>query len=200
MQQFPDAESITIILASSSPYRRQLLERLGLEFRIENPAIDETALAGETPEDLVSRLALAKATVVSNQESGSLVIGSDLCASLAGQLLGKPGTTQRAIDQLQKFSGQLVEFYTAVAVVAAESAFSEVLTVATRVRFRVLDISTIRHYVAIEQPLDCAGSFKSEALGISLFESVESSDPTALVGLPLIATCSLLGAAGIAIP
>jgi septum formation protein len=173
-----------IILASTSPYRRELLSRLRLPFTTRSPEVREDALEGEAPEAMAARLALAKARSIA--VPAAIVIGSDQVASLDGRLLRKPGTVDAAIDQLRAAQGRAVLFHTAVAVVAADS--GEILQHVdrTEVRFRRLDSAALEQYVRLESPLDCAGSFKSEGLGVALFERISSEDPTALVGLPLI--------------
>lgn len=187
-----------LVLASSSPYRRALLERLRLKFSTLAPEVDETALEGEMPSALALRLARLKASTGSLSAPGAVVIGSDQVAECDGLALGKPGTSERAESQLMMLQGRSVHFHTAVSVTDGHGEHTE--SVLTTVRMRVLDAAQIRRYVRLEQPLDCAGAFKSEALGISLMESLESEDPTALVGLPLIATIRLLGRFGIALP
>lgn len=189
-----------LVLGSTSPYRRQLLQRLGLPFSVFAPAVDETPHAGETPRDLALRLALAKARAVAAQHPGAVVIGSDQVADLAGQPLGKPGTHERATAQLRQMSGHSVVFQTALAVVCQETGFEQVDLAAVSVRFRALSDAEIERYLHAEQPYDCAGSAKSEGLGISLLDAIDSDDPTALVGLPLIRTCRLLRAAGMVLP
>lgn len=190
----------SLILASTSPYRRELLSRLRMPFDIVSPDVDETPMAAETPPSLAWRLALAKADSVASQFPASIVIGSDQVADLDGQPLGKPGTHENAILQLSRMRGQLVLFHTAVAVVCAENGFQQVELSTVRVHFRDLTDSEIEVYLRTEKPYDCAGSAKSEGLGISLLESIESDDPTALIGLPLIRTSRLLRAAGIPLP
>ena len=187
----------TLILASTSRYRHELLSRLRLPFEVRSPEVDETPHAGELPAALAQRLALAKAQAVASQQPLAVVIGSDQVADLDGIPIGKPGTHQRAAAQLRAMSGRSVVFQTAVAVVCMASGFSGAALVPVRVRFRHLADGEIEHYLRAEQPYDCAGSAKSEALGIALLESIESDDPTALVGLPLIQTCALLRRAGI---
>lgn len=186
-----------LILGSTSPYRRELLARLRIPFDVAAPDVDETALAHETPIALAQRLALAKARAVAAQFPGCVVIGSDQVAELDGQPLGKPGTHDRAVAQLQWMSGKTVIFHTAVAVVCLESGFAQADLAKISVRFRDLTESEIENYLHAETPYDCAGSAKSEGLGIALLEAIDNDDPTALVGLPLIRTCSLLRAAGI---
>ncbi|HVI58445.1 MAG TPA: Maf family nucleotide pyrophosphatase [Luteimonas sp.] len=187
-----------LVLASASPYRRELLERLRLPFETLRPEVDETPLASETPGALVERLALAKARAVAAQRPDAWVVGSDQAAELDGAPLGKPGARDAAIAQLGAMSGRTIAFRTAVAVVRGDQVFAALDT--TRVRFRTLSAGEISRYVDAEQPFDCAGSFKSEGLGITLFAAIESSDPTALVGLPLIAIADLLRQAGFALP
>ncbi len=186
-----------LILGSTSRYRRELLERLRIPFDVVSPEVDETPLAGELPAAMAQRLALAKAHAVAAQFAGTVVIGSDQVADLDGAAIGKPGTHERAVEQLRTMSGRSVVFQTAVAVVRADAGFEAVALVPVTVRFRTLTDAQITHYLNAEQPYDCAGSAKSEALGIALLESIDSSDPTALVGLPLIQTCALLRQAGI---
>ncbi len=184
-----------LILASTSRYRRELLERLRLPFTAESPAVDETAEPGEAPDLLAERLAEAKARAVAARHPGAVVIGSDQVAACAGLKLGKPGTPDRARAQLAAASGQVVVFHTAVAIVGPGGL--ERHRDETRVRFRTLSAAGIARYVELEAPLDCAGSFKSEGLGVALFEAVQSEDPTALVGLPLIWVAAALARAGL---
>ncbi|GAB3470119.1 Maf family nucleotide pyrophosphatase [Polaromonas eurypsychrophila] len=189
----------TLILGSTSRYRRELLTRLTIPFEVASPEVDETPLPGEAPAQLALRLALAKARAVAANFPHAVVIGSDQVADLNGLPLGKPGSHERAVAQLHQMHGQTVIFQTAVAVVCAESGFEQVELAAVKVKFRELNDDEIEIYLRIEQPYDCAGSAKSEGLGIALLESIESDDPTALVGLPLIRTCRMLRAAGIAL-
>ena len=189
-----------LILGSTSPYRRALLQRLRLDFPVAAPDVDETALPGEAPRDLALRLALAKAHAVAAHNPGAVVIGSDQVADLAGQPLGKPGTHERATAQLRQMSGHSVIFQTAVAVVCPETGFEQVDLAPDVVRFRELSDAEIERYLRAEQPYDCAGSAKSEGLGISLLDAIDSDDPTALIGLPLIRTCRMLRAAGLVLP
>jgi septum formation protein len=186
----------TLILASTSRYRHELLSRLRCPFEVVAPGVDETPLPGEPPSALALRLALAKAQAVAASHPQALVIGSDQVAELDGQAIGKPGTHANAVMQLSSMSGREVSFQTALAVVCLASAFSRAELVTVRVRFRQLTASEIETYLRLEQPYDCAGSAKCETLGISLLESIYSDDPTALVGLPLIRTSALLRAAG----
>lgn len=187
-----------LILASTSPYRRELLQRLRLEFEVARPEVDESPLPGETPSVLAQRLARAKAAAIAMQSPLAWVIGSDQVADLGGRALGKSGDRDGAIAQLQDMSARPVAFRTAVCVMRGGISFDALDT--TVVQFRTLDHAEIERYVDAEQPFDCAGSFKSEGLGIALFEAIETRDPTALVGLPLIATAQLLRRAGYALP
>ncbi|MGY8894166.1 MAG: Maf family protein [Burkholderiales bacterium] len=189
-----------LILGSTSVYRAELLERLRLPFTKARPEVDETPLPNESPSALAQRLALAKAQAVASLNPSALVIGSDQVADLNGQPLGKPGNFERAVAQLTAMSGQLVIFHTAVALVCHESGFSQQETAVVRVRFRDLSREEIERYVRAEEPYDCAGSAKSEGLGVSLLASMDNDDPTALIGLPLITTCKLLRAAGVVVP
>ena len=189
-----------LVLGSTSVYRRELLQRLRLPFTVAAPAVDETPLPGEPPAQLAQRLALAKAHAVAALHPEAVVIGSDQVADLAGQPLGKPGNHARATAQLQRMRGHTVVFHTAVAVVCHASGFAQGELAPVRVRFRELSDAEIERYLRAEQPYDCAGSAKSEGLGISLLEAIDSDDPTALIGLPLIRTCRLLRAAGLVLP
>ena len=189
-----------LVLGSTSVYRRELLQRLRLPFTVAAPAVDETPLPGEPPAQLAQRLALAKAHAVATLHPEAVVIGSDQVADLAGQPLGKPGDHARATAQLQRMRGHTVVFHTAVAVVCHASGFVQTDLAPVRVRFRELSDAEIERYLRSEQPYDCAGSAKSEGLGISLLEAIDSDDPTALIGLPLIRTCRLLRAAGLVLP
>ena len=188
-----------LILGSTSRYRRELLERLNTPFTVVGPDVDETPAKDEAPRALALRLALAKARAVAARHPEAVVIGSDQVADLHGTPLGKPGTHERAVLQLQRMRGQTVVFQTAVAVVCAATQFEEVDLAAVKVRFRDLSDAEIESYLRTEQPYDCAGSAKSEGLGIALLASIDNDDPTALVGLPLIRTCRMLRAAGIAL-
>lgn len=189
-----------LILGSTSRYRRELLERLRLPFQVVSPGVDETPLPQETPAALAQRLALAKAQAVADLHPEAWVIGSDQVADLHGQPLGKPGTHERAVAQLQQMSGQTVVFQTAVAVVCGTTGFARCELAPVRVVFRTLTNDQIERYLRAETPYDCAGSAKSEGLGITLLERIDNDDPTALVGLPLIRTVGLLRAAGLALP
>lgn len=187
----------TLILGSTSRYRRELLQRLRLPFDVVSPQVDETPLPGEAPAALALRLALAKAHAVAARHPEAVVIGSDQVADLAGQAIGKPGHHDAAVQQLRRMSGREVVFQTAVAVVCAATGYERTLLAPVTVQFRVLADNEIEHYLRLEQPYDCAGSAKSEGLGVALLSAIHSDDPTALVGLPLIRTCTLLREAGI---
>lgn len=186
-----------IVLASTSRYRRALLERLGLSFGTVSPRVDETRLPGEAPEALVRRLAEAKARAVIEANPDALIIGSDQVACIDDQVLGKPGGRERAIEQLGRASGRVVTFLTGLCLLDAASGEASTLVEPFRVHFRALGPEQIAGYVDREQPFDCAGSFKSEGLGIALFERMEGDDPNALVGLPLIRLISMLQRAGV---
>jgi septum formation protein len=186
-----------LILASTSRYRHELLSRLRLPFEVCAPEVDETPLTGETPAALALRLALAKARAVARLKPQAIVIGSDQVADLQGQALGKPGSHERAVQQLHRMRGRQVLFHTAVAVARSDTGFERGLLASVKVRFRDLGDAEIEHYLRTEQPYDCAGSAKCETLGIALLSAIESDDPTALIGLPLIRTCELLRQAGI---
>lgn len=189
--------SPALILGSTSRYRRELLERLRLPFQVVSPQVDEIPLPGEPPAALATRLALAKARAVAALHPQAVVIGSDQVADVDGQPVGKPGDHARATAQLRAMSGRSIVFQTGVAVVRLDTGFESAHLVPVTVRFRELDDEDIERYLQAEQPYDCAGSAKAETLGIALLRSIESDDPTALVGLPLIRTCELLRAAGL---
>lgn len=186
-----------VVLGSTSPYRRELLSRLRLPFDTARPEVDETPQTGESPAALAQRLALAKAHEVASRYPDAVVIGSDQVADLDGEPLGKPGTHERAVLQLQRMRGRTVVFQTAVAVVCLATGFEAIELAPVRVVFRDLDDGEIERYLLAEQPYDCAGSAKSEGLGIALLERIDNDDPSALVGLPLIRTCQMLRAAGV---
>lgn len=189
-----------LILASTSRYRAELLRRLQIPFTQEAPGSDETPGAGEAPAALARRLALAKARAVAARHPQAWVIGSDQVCACDGALLGKPGSKDRALEQLRCLSGRSAQFHTAVALVRHTSGQALEGADLTTVRFRTLDAAQIERYVEAEPSLDCAGSFQSEGLGIALCAAIESCDPTALVGLPLVVLCGLLQEAGIAVP
>lgn len=195
----PGSASRRLILGSTSRYRRELLQRLRLAFDVEAPQVDETPQPGEAPAALARRLALAKAQAVARRHPQAVVIGSDQVADLSGEPLGKPGTHERAVAQLRRMSGQTVVFQTALSVVCLASGFEQTDLAPVRVRFRHLGDAEIEAYLRAEEPYDCAGSARSEGLGVALLEAIESDDPTALVGLPLIRTCRMLRAAGVAV-
>ena len=181
-----------LILASSSVYRRQLLERLQRPFNVDSPDVDESVLPDETPEAYVERLAVAKATAVAARHPHALVIGSDQTCVCRGRIVGKPGSVERAVAQLQAASGQTVRFLTGVCVTGIAAGVNTVWTVRTDAVFRELDDAEIRRYLAQEPALDSAGAFKSEGLGISLLAAMHGDDPTALIGLPLITLSATL--------
>ena len=187
-----------LILASTSVYRRELLQRLRIPFEVISPNVDETPLTGESTLDLALRLANAKAATVAKEHPHAWVIGSDQVADLCGAVIGKPGNFERALAQLQLMRGQTVTFYTALCLMKSD--IQTTLNVPTEVTFRKLPDDALESYLLAEEPYDCAGSAKSEGLGISLLESIKSDDPTALIGLPLIALTGLLRDAGFVIP
>jgi len=193
------SKSRQLILGSTSAYRRELLARLHIPFEVAAPDVDETPLPGEAPNEMAKRLSLAKARAVAVRFPQAVVIGSDQVADLNGLSLGKPGTHDKAVAQLRHMRGQTVVFQTAVAVVCLETGFEQRSLAAVRVKFRDLTNDEIENYLQIERPYDCAGSAKSEGLGIALLDAIDSDDPTALIGLPLIRTCQMLRAAGVAL-
>ena len=186
-----------LVLASTSRYRRALLARLGLAFDVEPPAVDETALAGEAPAATACRLAEAKARNVASRYANALVIGSDQVADADGVAIGKPGDHAAAASQLRLLAGRTVVFHTAIALVDARSGRCAVRLVDVATRFRNLSDAAIEHYLQRERPYDCAGSIRSEGLGIALVEAIESDDPSALIGLPLITVIDLLRGEGV---
>ncbi len=196
----PTNSGLTLILASTSPYRRALLERLRIPFQTVSPDADETPLATEQPAQTAERLALAKARSVQSRHPRSLIIGSDQVAFCDGLRLDKPGNHASAMRQLQHASGKSVSFITAIALLNATSDRTQIRVVSTAVKFRVLSDDEIERYLRLEPAYDCAGSAKAEALGISLIESIESPDPSALIGLPLIALCTMLREEGVPLP
>lgn len=187
-----------LILASTSPYRQELLQHLQIPFRVEAAAVDETPLPDEAPEALVCRLAEAKAQAVAHRNPQAVVIGADQMAVCGTRILGKPGNAERAVEQLGWMQGQAVEFLNGIAIVAASG--TEIFLVPYRIVLRALTSMEIERYVARDQPLDCAGSFRSEGLGISLVKRMEGEDPHALMGLPLIALCRVLRKLGYPLP
>jgi septum formation protein len=191
------ADPPALFLASTSPYRRALLERLRLPFSTEPPGVEEAGGGAEAPAVRAHRLALAKALAVAGRRPGAVVIGSDQVAECQGHVLGKPGTAAVAREQLAAASGTTVAFHTAVAVLHADGVTREMHTDLTRVRFRRLGAAEIERYVALDEPFDCAGSFRAEGLGVALFEAIESDDPTGLIGLPLIWLSGALARAGL---
>ena len=197
MSDLPKARAL--ILGSTSPYRRELLERLRLPFEVQRPEVDETPLDGETPVALAQRLAMAKAQAVAQRFPQAIVIGSDQVADLHGKPLGKPGNHANAVKQLQRMRGQTVVFQTAVAVVCQATGFAQCELAQVKVVFRDFSDESLQHYLHTEQPYDCAGSAKSEGLGIVLLARIDNQDPTALVGLPMLLTCRLLRAAGLSV-
>lgn len=189
-----------LVLGSTSPYRRELLARLGLPFISDAPRVDEAPRPAEAPRALALRLAQDKAREVASRHPGAIVIGADQVADLDGEPLGKPGTHERARSQLRRMSGRTVIFQTALCVARPATGFEQAELAAVEVRFRTLTDAEIERYLHAEQPYDCAGSAKSEGLGIALLEAIHSDDPTALIGLPLIRTARLLRAAGLTLP
>ncbi|MDB5953486.1 Maf family nucleotide pyrophosphatase [Ramlibacter sp.] len=193
----PDSAARRLVLGSTSVYRRELLSRLRLPFSVEPPHVDETPRPGEAPAALARRLAAAKAQAVAQQHPDAIVIGSDQVADLDGEPLGKPGNHDNAVAQLRRMRGRTVIFQTALSVLCNETGFAQHDVAPVRVRFRELEDDEIEAYLRAEQPYDCAGSARSEGAGIALLEAIESDDPTALIGLPLIRTCRMLRAAGL---
>lgn len=186
-----------LVLASTSPFRRELLARLGIPFAVTDPRTDETPLADESPESTALRLAEAKARAVAPDFPDALIIGSDQVAVLDGQVFGKPGTHEKAVAQLQAMRGRTVNFFTGLCLLDAHDGTAKVCGIPTLVSFRALEDTEIENYLRREQPYNCAGAAKSEGLGIALIERVHGEDPNALVGLPLIALCGLLKNAGL---
>jgi len=189
-----------IVLASTSRYRRELLARLHLPFLVAPPSVDEAHRPGESPRAAALRLAQEKARAVAARHPGALVIGSDQVAELEGTPIGKPGEFAAALEQLERMAGREVWFHTALAVLDVPSGEIQVDDVPTRVRFRSLPRTTLEAYLRLDSPFDCAGAAKIEAAGIALVESVESNDPTALIGLPLIRLTTMLTSRGIEVP
>ena len=191
------AFSRPLILGSTSRYRKELLSRLGLPFEVAAPEVDETPQPNEAPKDLALRLALAKARAVACKYPDAVVIGSDQVADLEGEPLGKPGNHSNAVKQLKRMRGKTVIFQTALSVVCVATGFEQTDLAAVKVTFRDLTDAEIESYLKAEEPYDCAGSAKSEGLGIALLAAIDNDDPTALIGLPLIRTCHMLRAAGV---
>ncbi|WP_334154785.1 Maf family protein [Tepidimonas sp.] len=200
METFAPAQPRPIVLGSTSPYRRELLARLRLPFETVAPQVDETPLPGESPARLAQRLARAKAETVAQRHPQAIVIGSDQVVDLDGAALGKPGTHERAVAQLRAMRGRTVRFQTALAIVCKAGGYAAEDLAVVEVRFRDLSDAEIERYLLAERPYDCAGSAKSEGLGIALLEGIVSDDPSALVGLPLIRTARLLRGAGVTLP
>lgn len=186
-----------IILASSSTYRKQLLDRLRLDYECQTPAIDESILSDELASDYVCRLAQAKAQAIAEHHREAVVIGSDQCALLDNQILGKPGSHQQALQQLRQAQGKTVVFHTGVCVLNLARDFCMVEDVPFEVEFRQLSDQQLEHYLQVEQPYDCAGSFKAEGYGACLFSALRGDDPNALIGLPLLKLTTMLESAGI---
>lgn len=188
-----------LILASTSPYRRELLGRLGLPFELADPQTDESALPDETPETLALRLSEAKAKAVAANYPDALIIGSDQVATVDGKIYGKPGTHERAVEQLKALSGKTVNFFTGLCLYNARTGHADVRGIPTLVTFRELSDSEIENYLQREPAYNCAGSAKSEGLGIALLSGMQGNDPNALVGLPLIALCDMLRRQGVSV-
>ena len=186
-----------LVLASTSPYRRELLNRLGLPFDVANPRADESPLPDEAPENLAMRLSEVKARAVAQAYPDALIIGSDQVATVDGKIYGKPGTHERAVAQLRELSGKTVNFFTGLCLFDAKNGKTEVRGIPTLVKFRELSDTEIENYLKREPAYDCAGSAKSEGLGIALLASMQGDDPNALVGLPLIALCDMLRNKGV---
>lgn len=192
--------SQTLILASTSPYRRELLDRLGLPFEVASPQTDESRILGESPQAMALRLAEAKAQAVASAHPDALIIGSDQVATVDGLIYGKPGSHERTAEQLRTLSGKTVNFYTGLCLYNARTGVVEVCGVPTLVTFRDLTEEEIERYLRREPAYDCAGSARSEGLGIALLSRIAGDDPSALIGLPLIALCTLLRNHGVALP
>ena len=186
-----------LVLGSSSPFRKELLSKLGLPFETDSPDIDETPLENESPQDMVKRLAKLKAEAIAAKHSNCIVIASDQCATLDGKIIGKPLEHDKAVEQLQEASGRAVTYYTALCVMDTASQRVEEVTEPFHVYFRELSDTQIENYLKKEEPYQCAGSIKSESLGIALFERLEGSDPNTLIGLPMIQLVKILEKLGI---
>ena len=191
--------SLPVVLASTSPFRKELLQRLGITFTTAAPDVDESPLADETPEALVRRLAKAKARAI-GQSCQGLIIGSDQVATTGSDILGKPGTHVHATEQLRALSGRLVTFHTGLCLLNSMTGEAQVDVIPFKVQFRQLDEGQIERYLQADQPYNCAGSFKSEGQGITLFERMDGDDPSALIGLPLIRLTTMLARAGLVLP
>ena len=189
-----------LILGSTSPFRKELMQKLGLSFEVDSPDIDETMLEAEQPEQFVQRLALEKAQAVAARHDSALVIGSDQVACIGSNILGKPGTRDKAIQQLTDASGKHVSFYTGLCLLNSANGEYQIVCEPFHVHFRELSQEQIERYLDAEEPYNCAGSFKSEGLGISLFEKLEGDDPNSLIGLPLIKLIAMLDREGVAVP
>jgi len=196
----PQSQPDKLILASASPYRHALLERLCIPFESHAPEADESPMTGESTLEQTERLALLKAERIAASFPAACVIGSDQLAEFAGTSVGKPGTEEMAVAQLMRFSGRRVDFHTSLAVVCRKSAFCQTATVTSEVHFRSLTEDEVRRYVALDRPVDCAGAFRSEAAGPMLLQSMVSDDPTAIIGLPLIVLSAMLRKAGFKLP
>ena len=189
-----------IILGSTSPFRQELMKKLQLPFETDSPCIDETRLNNETPKEMVRRLSVAKAKKVSENHPEALIIGSDQCAVLEGEVMGKPGNHENAFQQLSRSSGKRVTFYTGLCVFDSETQMYQLDCIPFYVSFRDLTAGEINDYLMLDQPYNCAGSFKSEGLGITLFSRMEGDDPSSLIGLPLIRLCEMLRVHGVQLP
>ena len=198
--QIKNQTKMKLILGSTSPFRKELLHKLGLSFDADSPDIDETMQSGEQPEKLVQRLAFEKAKAVAAKHKGALVIGSDQVACIGSNILGKPGNRDNAIAQLSQASGQRVSFYTGLCLINSANGNKQIVCEPFHVYFRELSRDQIERYLDAEEPYNCAGSFKSEGLGISLFEKLEGDDPNSLIGLPLIRLITMLEQEGISVP
>lgn len=199
-QQHISSMKSRLILGSTSPFRKELLERLNLEFTTDKPEIDETPLENESPEDYVTRLSLEKAQTVAKRHSNSLIISSDQCSVLNGEIRGKPGNHENAVKQLSQSSGQRVSFLTGLCLYDTQDNSYQLDLIPFHVDFRILSPREIESYLLAEEPYSCAGSFKSEGLGITLFKRLEGNDPTALIGLPLIRLSEMLREKGLFLP
>ncbi|MEN8177630.1 MAG: nucleoside triphosphate pyrophosphatase [Pseudomonadota bacterium] len=197
MTEKPLSHNLQIVLASTSPFRRELLQKLGIDFSTEAPEVDESPKPDEHSENLVRRLAQLKAKAVANRYPDALIIGSDQVAAISGKILGKPGDHQRAIEQLTLASGKKVTFYTGLSLLNSSTGNLQVCCEPFSVHFRELDSEEIENYLSRERPYNCAGSFKSEGLGITLFRKMEGDDPNSLIGLPLIRLIDMLKNEGI---